>query len=92
MKTQRRFEQGERVAFARDFLRNTGQFTGADAPCSWGPFARGTVTTCRGFDGEPIKNPSGEPSLVAVLWDDGQETRALGNNLVAVDRIPLEPA
>ena len=71
---------GTRVAYSRQFLRSTGQYTG------WAPFARGVVATAVGdlvlvrWD---AKNLSGEP---------GPETSHVNvHNLVREDRIHLEP-
>jgi hypothetical protein len=76
------FEFGTRVAFAREFLRNTGQFTGQDAPTHVGPFARGIVKAVVSF---------GARKLVMVHWDDGHAGNVLDCNLWPVDRLHLEP-
>jgi hypothetical protein len=73
-------EVGQRVHYARDWLRNTGQFTGEPAPTSWGPFAAGEV----------VKLDKGGPWLTEVRWDDGEATRVLNVNLVREDKIHLE--
>jgi hypothetical protein len=70
---QSQLQTGDRVQYDSDWLRNTGQFTGPDAPCSLGPFAKGTVM------GEYALND--ERRVVDVLWDDGQRFRALDRNL-----------
>ena len=69
---------GDKVAFSRAFLRSTGQFTGPEAPASYGPFARGEVH-------EHI------PPYVWIRWADGQETRVNPHNLVCVDELHKEP-
>lgn len=77
--------KGSRVAFTREHLRNTGQFTG------WAPFARGVVVSM----GTPLprfKGDRGGPRLVCIAWDDGTRSRALSVNLVREDRIHLEAA
>jgi len=71
--------KGHRVAFSRDFLRSTGQFTGPDNPTSRGPFARGTVVEML---------PS--PPLAVIRWDDDNVSRVLAANLVRLDRLHLE--
>ena len=69
---------GDRVGFARAFLRDTGQISGPV------PFAKGTVAEMIPFGG-PGR------SLVTVLWDnlDGHRT-VLDCNLVRLDRRHLE--
>ena len=69
---------GDRVAFSREFLRNTGQYTG------WAPFARGEVIA-------HVELSKGHV-LARILWDSCQITNVLPANLVREDRIPLEPA
>lgn len=73
------FKPGDCVVFSRQFLRSTGQFTGAEAPTSWGPFARGHVASVEAFtEGK---------SVVAVRWADGVTLKALNVNLIhAADR------
>jgi hypothetical protein len=68
---------GCRVAFSREFLRNTGQYTG------WAPFARGEVIEISTF--------SGGVTLVNVAWDHTASSRVNIKNLVREDRIHLEP-
>lgn len=75
--------KGTRVAFRREFLRDTGQFTG------WAPFARGTVVSM-GEQLTRFKGDRGGPHLVVIAWDDGTRSRALSSNLVREDRIHLE--
>jgi hypothetical protein len=70
---------GCRVAFARQFLRNTGQFTG------WAPFARGEVV----LQSKPLRDGV---HMVTVKWDDNSTSNVLDCNLVREDRIHLEPA
>jgi hypothetical protein len=69
---------GDRVAFSREFLRNTGQYTGE------APFARGEVIA-------HVELSKGHV-LARVLWDSCQITNVLPVNLVREDRIPFEPA
>lgn len=66
-------EKGTRVRYSRDWLRNTGQFTGPEAPTSWGPFARGTVWR--------IIGPVGNHVAVRVQWENGEHTSVLSANL-----------
>jgi uncharacterized protein (DUF736 family) len=77
------FGPGDRVAFSRDFLRNTGQFTGQDKPAHNGPFARGAVLSWQELS-------RGGSTLVSVQWDDGHVSNVLAGNLVRVDRLHLE--
>jgi hypothetical protein len=78
MKTQTQFTPGTRVAYARAFLRNTGQVTG------WAAFARGAVVSV-----DP--KPFGKNVVVRVQWDDGSGPNGvLSCNLVRVDRMHLE--
>jgi hypothetical protein len=77
---------GDKVAYARGFLRSTGQYTGPEAPTHYGPFARGVVTGL-----QELKGCNGH-ALVGVLWADGANTRVLACNLVAVKRLHLEAA
>lgn len=76
------FNHGDRVAFTREFLRNTGQFTGKPAPTNFGPFARGTVMESEDLAGTV---------LVRVMWDDGVIRGSLNRNLVLASRLHLEP-
>lgn len=73
---------GTRVAFSRNFLRSTGQYTGPDAPTHVGPWARGEVKALQ---------PCGPVVLAYVHWDDGRCGNVNVNNLVATDRMHLEP-
>lgn len=66
-------EIGMRVMYCREFLRNTGQFTGQPAPTSWGPFARGIVS-----DSIPLGSGN---SVAQIDWDNGETTKALDANL-----------
>lgn len=78
MKTDRQITVGARVAFAREFLRNTGQFTG------WAPFARGVVM----LQSKPLREGV---HMVTVQWDKGSKpSNVLDCNLVREDRIHLE--
>lgn len=63
--TQIELKAGDRVAFARAWLRSTGQFTG------WAPFARGRVESVQAWRDAQV------PPVVSVAWDDGSESRAL---------------
>lgn len=71
---------GDRVRYSSGFLRSTGQFTGDPAPCSWGPFAEGTVIDikpdCYDYDHRR--------ALVEVQWDNDSETRVLACNLEVI--------
>lgn len=80
---------GDRVCFARDFLRNTGQFTG------WKPFAEGEIVEMHVLGGGKF--------LVTVAWDQERALRLSGElppegsnilnvNLIRADRKHLEPA
>jgi hypothetical protein len=75
---------GDRVAFSRAFLRNTGQFTG------WKPFARGKVTKIADIRAWDDGN-----GLATVEWVMGDApypySQVLLSNLVRADRIHLEP-
>ena len=73
---------GDRVRFARAFLRSTGQVTGPEEPTSIGPFARGAVVG--GID------LRGGRKLLTVRWDDGEVSAVLDVNLVREDRVHLE--
>jgi hypothetical protein len=64
---------GDRCRFSSDFLRNTGQVAGPDAPTSQGPWARGTVLN--------VKHLNGVSDIVQIIWDDSSITRALASNL-----------
>jgi hypothetical protein len=70
---------GTRVAFSREFLRNTGQFAGLV------PFARGQVTALNALSPGFV--------LAAVQWDNIKSASNVNvANLVREDRIHLEPA
>jgi hypothetical protein len=72
------FKPGDRVAYSREFLRNTGQFTGE------APFKRGTVISVH-------DHRSYGPLLVHLRWDGttlGCNVNA--SNLVHADRLHLE--
>lgn len=75
-------EPGDRVAFARQWLRSTFNFTG------WRPFARGVVTgldqsnTLATVRWDDRSRFAGEPNP--------EETRVNVANLVREDRIPFE--
>lgn len=69
---------GDRVAFKRSFLRNTGQMTG-DVP-----FARGTITKLV---------PLGQTALAEIKWDSGDvPAKANIANLVLESSLRFEPA
>jgi hypothetical protein len=74
---------GDKVAFARAFLRNTGQYTG------WAPFARGVVTKVEPF--ATFRGDHDSRALVSVQWAKACRSRVLDCNLVRVDRMHLEP-
>jgi hypothetical protein len=74
---QQQFNVGDAVAFSRDFLRNTGQFTGR------APFIRGTVASVDKLPGL---------TLALVNWNDGCRSRVNVHNLVLVGRLHLELA
>lgn len=78
------FVPGDRVMFARSFLRSTGQLTGPEAPCAFGPFAAGEVREVKVLSRDM-------PPLVLVHWDDGSERKVLASNLVHANRRHLEP-
>jgi hypothetical protein len=79
--TTSRITVGCRVAFSRQFLRNTGQYTG------WAPFARGKVTNIR------VVTPGVLGCIIAdIAWDDAPPSPVNIANLVREDRIHLEPA
>ena len=67
---------GDRVAFSRDFLRSTGQFTGR------APFVQGVVDSVETLPGL---------SLALVTWNDGERGRVNVKNLVLLSRLHLEP-
>ena len=69
---------GDRVAFSRVWLRNTGQVAGLV------PFARGTVTGTQVLPGSPHR-------VVSVNWHNMPASRVLECNLVLADRLHLEP-
>jgi hypothetical protein len=71
------FTTGDRVAYSREFLANTGQYTG------WAPFARGEVASFVTLSKNYI--------LAVVRWDDGTSSNVLRANLVHEQRIPFEP-
>lgn len=62
---------GDTVRYEAQFLRNTGQYTGPDAPCHHGPWAFGTV---HHFVDEL-------PNHVVILWDDNAITTVHKANL-----------
>jgi hypothetical protein len=64
---------GDRVRRESKFLRNTGQFTGPDAPTCSGPWARGVI--------ESMTALNGDRQVCDVRWDDGVLMGALDINL-----------
>lgn len=70
---------GARVAYSRAFLKSVCIFTG------WHPMARGAVRA--------LNTLSAGCTIAAIAWDDaGPELGHVNvHNLVAVDRIHLEP-
>lgn len=81
MTTAITIEAGTRVRYAREFLRNTGQFTG------WAPSARGTVLSVE---------PFGDKAIAYIRWDGHSQSSdgmaVLTGNLVREDRVHLERA
>lgn len=75
------FQVGDRVMYARAFLRSTGMISG------WAPFACGTVQSAEyGLYG------NGQRALVQVLWDGFREAQPiLDCNLIHTNRAHLEP-
>ena len=65
---------GDRVRMSTKHLRSSGQYTGPEAPTSYGPFARGVVIAAQPFGG-----PGHE--LLTVKWDDGDTHPVLDVNL-----------
>ena len=66
----------KRVRFTKSFLQSTGQYTGPDAPTSYGPFAKGKVIHTKVM-------PTSLTILVTVEWEDGEVTRVNEANLEA---------
>lgn len=60
---------GDRVGFSGEFLRNTGQFTGAAGQM------RGAIVDMI---------PVAQRALCVIAWDNGQEGKALDSNLARV--------
>lgn len=69
------FKAGDKVMFAREFLRNTGQYTG------WAPFAKGVVQSTTKLN---------EKQVVSVKWKDGKISKAISPNLVLASELHLE--
>ena len=71
-------EIGARVMYCAAHLRSTGQYTGPEAPTSFGPFARGRLVeggaTLGGLD--PVR-------FAVVRWEDGEQRPVLRSNLEA---------
>lgn len=67
---------GTRVAFSREFCRNTGQLTG------WTPFARGKVIA--------VDRLSCDCIIACVAWDGGAAGTVNVKNLVREDMLHLE--
>jgi|RhiMetdeSRZDD1v2_1073273.scaffolds.fasta_scaffold02977_19 hypothetical protein len=82
MKSYATIKVGDRVAFSREHLRSTRQFTG------WAPFARGTVIQIDDF-GRGALGP--DLSVATVVWGDHEPTRVNVKDLVREDHIRLEP-
>jgi hypothetical protein len=78
---KQKFQPGDRVKFAVTFLRSTGQYYGDPAPCSSGPFARGTVD-------EVLELEFGRQA-VYVVWDDGDRHGAINSDLCLEDKAEL---
>jgi hypothetical protein len=66
---------GDTVRFSQAFLQATAMVTGAEAPNSVGPFARGTATAIA-----PI-SPRSPLVLATVDWADGETTQVNVANL-----------
>lgn len=74
----RKFNVGDRVAYARTFLQSTGMITGEV------PFLRGTVDGTLEIGGRQVAH---------VLWDGHDEPiHVLSSNLWPADKLHLEPA
>lgn len=58
----------DNVMFSREFLRSTGQFTGAV------PFAKGRV--------EMVEQMNSKLFIVTVNWGDNTQSRVLSSNLI----------
>lgn len=65
--------KGDRVRFDVVFLRNTGQYTGPEAPTNYGPFARGRV--------EAVDEITPTFTLATVRWEDDVTTQVRIDNL-----------
>lgn len=76
---------GMRVCFSREFLSNTGQVTGPEAPASYGPFAEGKVISL-------WMDPDDEKVLAFIMWDDGIESHANTKFLWDATKKHMEPA
>jgi peroxiredoxin len=63
---------GDRVRFTKAFLQSTVQYTGPEAPCSHGPFAKGTVMEVL---------PMVDTNICMVAWDGGDDYGVLAPNL-----------
>ena len=73
-------ELGQRVAFARTFLKNTGQQVGEAG------FLRGTITDIRPFNPKDTSCPP----IVTVEWSDGATYKAVPSALWDADKLHLE--
>jgi hypothetical protein len=62
------FRVDDNVMFSREFLRSTGQFTGAV------PFAKGRV--------EMVEQMNSKLFIVTVNWGDNTKSRVLSSNLI----------
>jgi hypothetical protein len=62
------FRVNDNVMFSREFLRSTGQFTGAV------PFAKGRV--------EMVEQMNSKLFIVTVNWGDNTKSRVLSSNLI----------
>lgn len=72
---QKPLRVGSAVRFALAHLRATMQYSGPDAPTSYGPHARGTVLEVRRHGG--LRGPA----VCRVQWADGRVTSVLETNL-----------
>jgi len=71
---------GDRVRYTAKFCRNTGQYSGPDAPTSSGPWARGSIVQIN----EPFARYDGGPldrGMVGIKWDNGNESMVLNCNI-----------
>lgn len=77
MEIDMKINVGDTVMFSRDFLRNTGHFTGPK------PFAVGCVESIEDFGGGFI--------IATVKWNGEQPSKVNIKNLVLKNKLHLEP-